>query len=186
MNVTFHELAAIAITQETAAGLDAFGESGARSRARAARAWAVAAFLAVGSHAIEDALPHYYPLPSPVDAALSLALVAGWLFLVRRRLRGPLLLVAFAALLPDIVDHLPDDLRKLGVPAPSWPNFFPWHWRSGSGSYPGRTGPLWLESLVNHAIVLAFCAASIVRTRQVWRWPTRRAGDSGRGAPHVF
>lgn len=173
MNVTFHELAAIAITQETAAGLAAF-DDGAPSAARRARAWTVAALLAVGSHGIEDALPHYYPLPSPVDAALSLALVAVWLVMLPRGLRGPLLLVGFAALLPDIVDHLPDDLRKLGLPAPTWPNVFPWHWRSGSGSWPGRTGPLWLESLVNHAIVLAFCAASILRTRHVLR---RRSGS---------
>lgn len=136
--------------------------------------------LAVGSHGVLDALPHYYPLPSAADAIVSILLVAAFLALVPRATRLPFLLVALAALLPDLVDHLPDDLRKYaGLPIPEIPNFFPWHWRSGSGSWPGRTGPLWLESLVNHAIVLAFCATSIVRTRHLLRSrPFSRAASS--------
>jgi hypothetical protein len=177
MNVTFHELAAIAIAQETAAGIQA------RPGRHVRWTWAGAVALGVLSHGVLDAIPHYYPLPSPVDAVLSIARVAGWCWLVPRWMRVPLLLVCLGALLPDIVDLLPGDLRRLyGVHLPVWPRVFPWHWPAGSGSHRGRlVGPYWFVSLVNHLIVLAFCAASIVRTRHLLR---RGAGPPGvRPAP---
>jgi hypothetical protein len=172
VNVAFHELVGIAITQETAAWLgppDAIGDA-APVPARRVFTWATAFGLAIMSHGILDALPHYYPLSSRGDTLVSILLVSFWLWLVPRWLRGPLLLIGLGALLPDIIDHVPDDLRKhlqLDIPVP--PNLFPWHWRTGSGSLPGRTGPLWIESLTYHVIVLAFCAAAILRTRRVWR-----------------
>jgi hypothetical protein len=162
VNVAFHELAGIAIAQETGLRL------GALPRRPGALAWTVACVLAVLSHGVLDALPHYYPLPSIIDAAVSIALVAGWLLLVPRWMRWPLFVVCVAALLPDIVDHGPKDLRRhLHLDLPVLPNVFPWHWPSGSGSLDGYTGPLWLESLTNHVAVVAFCATAILRTRRL-------------------
>ena len=159
MNVSFHELTGIALAAEAA------GRPGAR-----ARTWAVTGLLAVAAHGVLDALPHYYPLPPWADTVVSLALVGGALALAPRGTRLPMFLVCVAALLPDIIDHAPDDLRKhLGIPFPQVPNLFPWHWPRGSGSWRGRTGPDWLISWVNHGIVIAFCAAAILRNRQVWR-----------------
>ena len=172
MNVAFHELVGIAIAQETGARL------GTRASGRpGVRAWIVASGLALLSHGILDALPHYYPLPSAADVVVSVALVGAWLLLVPRWMRWPLFVVCLAALLPDIVDHFPKDVRRhLHIDLPVLPNLFPWHWRSDSGSLTGRTGPLWLESLTNHVIVLAFCATMIVRTRALLGLPraTRR------------
>jgi hypothetical protein len=167
VNVAFHELVGIAIAQETGARLGT-RESGKRAPV----AWTVAFVLAVLSHGILDALPHYYPLPSAVDGVVSITLVAAWLLLVPRWMRWPLFAIGFGALLPDIVDHLPKDLhRHLHLDLPVLPNLFPWHWRTDSGSLTGRTGPLWRESLTNHLIVLAFCATAILRTRHLLRGP---------------
>jgi hypothetical protein len=159
VNVAFHELTGIALAHE-AAGRPGGG----------ARRWAITCALAVASHGVLDALPHYYPLPPWVDAFAALVLVLGALALVPRGVRLPLFLVCLSALLPDIVDHAGDDLRKhLGIPFPQVPNLFPWHWPRGSGSWRGRSGPDWLISWVNHGIVLAFCAAAILRNRHLWR-----------------
>jgi hypothetical protein len=175
MNVAFHELAALAITHETAARLGPPGER-AGSTAPRAFAWAVAFGLALASHGILDGLVHYYPLGSWPDAALSLGMAAAWMALAPRWLWGPFLLVAAGAILPDAVDHVPRLLdRHLGLHLPQHAPLFPWHWRSDSGSYPGRTGPLWRESLTNHAIVIAFCAVSLYRTRGL----LRRAAHGG-------
>ena len=166
MNVTFHELAGVALAAE-AAGRAGTGTGTQRPRTGA---WAVTCGLAVASHGILDALPHYYPLPPWVDAILALLLVGGALALAPRGTRMPMFLVCLAVLLPDIIDHTPDDLRKhLGIPFPHWPNLFPWHWPRGSGSWRGRSGPDWLISRVNHAIVIAFCAVAIARNRRVWQ-----------------
>jgi hypothetical protein len=165
MNVAFHELAALAITQETAARL---GPPRAGTPTRAARAgvWAVAIVLGLASHGILDALPHYYPLGSWPDVGVSLALLGVWLWLVPRWVRLPLVLVCLAAVLPDFVDHTIRLLnRHFALGLPDHRPLFPWHWRSGSGSYPGRTGPLWRESLTNHLIVLLFAGVSLWRTR---------------------
>ncbi len=88
-------------------------------------------------------------------------------------------------MLPDIVDHVPEDLRRnfgLDVPVPA--NLFPWHWPSNKSSLPGLHGPLWRESLTYHVIVLAFTLTCIVRTRQLLSWrrqpatvPKRGGGD---------
>jgi hypothetical protein len=171
VNVAFHELAGVALAQETAAWLEARPPTAPPSRV----AWLLAVGLAVLSHGILDALPHYYPLPSAVDVAVSLALVAGGLAAFPRGRRWWLLAVCLAAVLPDIIDHVPDDLHRHVSPSiPVPPNLFPWHWLTGSGSLTGRTGPLWRESLTNHVIVVAFCAVAIVRTRHVLRpWAAR-------------
>jgi hypothetical protein len=167
MNASFHELVGIALAQEVGAR--------ATQPPGSARSWAAACLLAVASHGVLDALPHYYPLQSWEDAAVSLVLVGGWCLLVPRWMRGRLLLVCVAALLPDIIDHVPDDLRKrLGLPLPVLPNLFPWHWPAGQASWPGRSGPKWVISVVNHLIVVVFCAAAVVRTRQLLSWPGRR------------
>jgi len=117
LNVAFHELVGIALAQEV----------GARGPGVRARSWLAACALAVASHGVLDALPHYYPLPPPwADAVVSVVLVAGWCLLVPRWMRAPLLLVCVASLLPDIIDHVGDDLRKhLGIPFPVVPNLFP-------------------------------------------------------------
>jgi hypothetical protein len=168
LNVAFHELVGIALAHEVGARLRTDGGSNTSS-------WAAACMLAVASHGVLDALPHYYPLASWEDAVVSIVLVAGWCLMVPRWLRAPLLLVCVASLLPDIIDHAPDDLRKhLGLPFPVVSNLFPWHWPAGSGSWRGRSGPNWIVSVVNHLIVLGFCAASLIRTRQLLVWPGRR------------
>jgi hypothetical protein len=175
MNVAFHELVGIAIAQETGARL------GTRAGGRRDRvAWTVAFTLAVLSHGVLDALPHYYPFSSVMDGVVSLVLVGGWLLLVPRWLRWPLFAMCVAALLPDIVDHFPKDVRRhLHLDLPVLPNLFPWHWHSGSGSLEGSTGPLWRESLTNHVIVLAFCATAIVRTRSLLGRPGRDTAAKG-------
>jgi hypothetical protein len=177
MNVAFHELAALAITHETAARLGP-PEGRAGRRAAAAGAWIVASGLALASHGILDGLVHYYPLGSWLDAALSIGMAVAWMALAPRWLWGPFLLVAAASILPDVVDHVPRHLNHhFGLHLPPHAPIFPWHWRSDSGSYPGRWGPLWRESLTNHAIVIAFCAVSLFRTRRVLR---RAAGGGAR------
>src|SRR5690349_776525 len=100
MNVAFHELAALAITSETAAWIGAPGGAVPPARSRAARGWiwAVAFLLAVGSHGILDALPHYYPLGSWLDAGVSIVLVGGTLALAPRWLKLPLLAVCGGAI----------------------------------------------------------------------------------------
>jgi hypothetical protein len=161
VNVAFHELVGIALAHEAATSSESRQPPGAKR-------WGWTCALAVASHGIIDALPHYYPLAPWEDATASLVLVAVWCALVPRWMRKPLLLVCVAALLPDIVDHLSDDLRKhLGLPLPVLPNLFPWHWPEGSGSWRGRSGPNWIVSVVNHAIVVAFCATAIHRTRHL-------------------
>jgi hypothetical protein len=171
LNVAFHELVGIALFQEASAGLQR-QESPDTGRALV---WGVTCALAVGSHVVLDALPHYYPLTPWVDAVTSILLVGGWCLLVPRGLRRPLLLVCVAALLPDIVDHVPDDLRKHSSwPVPMVPNLFPCHWPAGSGSWRGRSGPNWIVSAVNHLIVVAFCAVALVRTRHLLRRPWHR------------
>jgi hypothetical protein len=170
VNVAFHQLVGIAITHETAAWMGAPLEAPDPAARTRATIWATAFGLAILSHGVLDALPHYYPLSSAADTLVSLALVAVWLCLIPRWLRGPLLLVGVGALLPDIIDHVPDDLRKhLGWNIPVPPNLFPWHWPTGSGSLPGRTGPLWIESLTYHLIVVIFCAVAIARTSHLLR-----------------
>jgi hypothetical protein len=179
VNVAFHELVAIALAHEA-------GTSGESPDACGAGRWAWTCVLAVASHGIVDALPHYYPLASWEDAIVSIVLVTVWCLLVPRRMRKPLLIVCVAALLPDIVDHGPDDLRKhLGLPFPALPNLFPWHWPAGSGSWRGRGGPNWIVSLVNHVIVVAFCATAIYRNRHLLSlpWNPRRAGQPPPGQP---
>jgi hypothetical protein len=171
MMASFHELVGIALAHETAARLD----PAAPNRRR----WltlTIACVLAVGSHGVLDALPHYYPLPSVPDAAVSIALVLTWLVLMPRWMRWPLLALCTAALLPDIIDHVPKDLRRhLHLDLPIMSPLFPWHWLTGSGSLRGQTGPLWRESVTYHVIVLAFCTAAIVRTRHLLAW--RSAGS---------
>jgi hypothetical protein len=170
VNVSFHALAGIAIAHETGGRL---GEISAFPAPHggppsAARAWSTAFGLAVLSHGILDGLPHYYPLGTWLDAAVSTALVAIWLVRIRPVLRVPLLVMCLAAISPDIIDHVPRDLnRHLGLHLPELPKLFPWHWRTGSGSMPGTTGPLWRESMTNHGIVVAFCAVVIFRTRHL-------------------
>jgi hypothetical protein len=171
MNVAVHELAGASLAFEAAARL---GAPGGRSRGGGrVVVWTVTFALAVLSHGVLDGLVHYYPLGHWPDALVSLALAAFLLARVPPWLRGPLLATMLGALAPDIIDHVPRDLDRqlhLGLSPP--PPLFPWHRRAGSGSYPGLfAGPLWLESLVNHGIVLAFCAAAMLRTRQVWLTP---------------
>jgi hypothetical protein len=165
VNVTFHELAGLAIAQETAAHL---GPPDGAGRGARAAAWAVAFGLGVLSHGILDALPHYYPLKGIEDAIGALALVAVWLWRAPRWMKLPLLAVCLAAVLPDAIDLLPADLnRDFGWHLPADHRVFPWHWRAGSGSWRGRWGPDWRVSLTNHLIVLAFCGTALVRTRAV-------------------
>lgn len=163
MNVAFHELVGVAIASEAGAYLAARGERGRRTT------WAAAGLLAIGSHALLDNAPHYYPLAPWLDATLSIALVAAAVWRAPGWMRGWLFAICVASLLPDIIDHVPEDLRKhLGLDIPVPPNFFPWHWPSNRASLPGRTGPYWIESLTNHAIVVAFATASLARTRGLW------------------
>jgi hypothetical protein len=178
MNVAFHGLVGIALAHEV-------GTSRESREAPGAKTWAWTCVLAVASHGILDALPHYYPLAPWEDAIVSLLLVTVWSALVPRWLRKPLLFVCVASLLPDIIDHVPDDLRKhLGIPFPALPNLFPWHWLVGSGSWRGRSGPNWVVSVVNHAIVVGFCATAIYRNRQLLSvpWTARRARQRPPGA----
>jgi hypothetical protein len=167
LNVAFHELVGIALAHEAGARLES-------PEGRGTTTWGAACVLAVGSHGILDALPHYYPLASWEDTIVSIVLFMVWWALVPRWMRRPLLAVCVAALLPDIADHVPDDLRKhLGIPFPPLPNLFPWHWPAGSGSWRGRSGPNWIVSLVNHGIVVAFCATAIHRNRHLLSLPWR-------------
>ena len=168
MNVAFHELAGIAIAQETAAWLGTPRAGRIVDRRRRGLVWAGAFVMAALAHGVLDALPHYYPLPPVGDAIVSMALVATWVWIAPPWLRLPLFVTCLGALVPDIIDHVPDDLHKhlhLDIPVP--PNFFPWHWNGGSGSLVGRSGPRWAESLTYHAIVVAFCLVAIARTSSV-------------------
>ena len=107
--------------------------------------------------------------------------------LIPRGMRRPLLLVCLAALLPDIVDHVPDDLRKhTGWAIPVLPNLFPCHFTGTTSSWPGRSGPKWIVSTVNHLIVVAFCAVALVRTQHLLRLPWRRESPTGLGQPRIF
>jgi hypothetical protein len=176
MNVVLHELVGIALAQE-ASGRFLLEQTSDRRRTGA---WATACALAVGSHVVLDFLPHYYPLTPWEDAVTSLLLVGSWCLLIPPRLRRPLLVVCLAALLPDIVDHVPDDLRKhTGWAVPVVPNLFPCHFTGATSSWPGRSGPKWIVSTVNHLIVLAFCTVALVRTRHLLRLPWRRESPPG-------
>jgi hypothetical protein len=173
VNVAFHEFVGIALAQEAAAWLGAPPPAPTGDETQRRRfTWGLTFALAVLSHGALDGLPHYYPLGSAGDTVVSILLVGGWLWMVPRWLRGPGFLICVGALLPDIIDHVPDDLRKhLGLPIPVPPNLFPWHWPTNTSSLVGRTGPLWVESTAFHVIVVAFATAAIARTRHVLRAP---------------
>ncbi len=171
MNVAFHELVGIAIAHEASAALGPpTAYDGGSTTQRRGTIWAAAFGLAVLSHGILDGLPHYYPLGIWPDTVVSIAFLAFWLTRVPRWMRVPVIVVCVGSLLPDIIDHVPRDLnRHLHLGLPEWPKLFPWHWREGSGSIPGKTGPLWRVSVANHAIVVAFCVTAFIRTRQLLR-----------------
>ena len=80
-------------------------------------------------------------------------------------------LEAAGALLPDVIDHVPEDLnRHLGTHLPVWPNVFPWHHRGGSGSLSGVVPrDARIASIANHVIVVAFCAATLWLSRRALR-----------------
>jgi hypothetical protein len=176
MNVAFHTLAGLAISQTAASRLKPAAAAGPPRRRLGRRDAGIAAAvfaLGVASHGVLDGLKHYYPLSSAGDALTSAALFCGWLALVPRRL-WPLFFIGFAgAIFPDLFDHVPRDLnRHLGLTLPVLPKVFPWHWPEGSGSLSGAHPPAFgVVSLANHVIVVSFCAVALWLTRDVLRLP---------------
>jgi hypothetical protein len=185
LNVAFHTLAGLAIGQSAAAAEALRAQAaappdadGRREGRRPGRRLAVAVVLALGvfSHGVLDALPHFYPFRGLGDAVATAALFIGWMSMVPRR-HWPLLVAACAgAVLPDVIDHLPRDLnRHLGLRLPVLPKLFPWHWPEGTGSLSGEQ-PLryHVVSMVNHVIVVSFCAAALWISRGILRRPGAR------------
>lgn len=165
MNVVMHALAGGAIAH--ACSRLATGDG---MKARGVALVAVA-LTAVASHGLLDWLRHGYPLPSRLDVALSLALSAIWLTLIRERLRLVFAVALAASFLPDVVDHVP---RLLHVASPLPTPLFPWHLPAWSGSlYPAsqihagtqlvalEAGKNRVASYLNHAVVVSTSFACI-------------------------
>jgi hypothetical protein len=178
MNVVFHTLAGLTIGQTAATRLDT-RRGGVRAPLRTGAIAAAVLVLGVLSHGVLDGLKHYYPFRARGDTLATAALFIGWLAMVPRRLWWPFIVGVAAAMLPDIVDHVPRDLnRHLGWHLPDLPPLFPWHWRESGASLSGPGPPrLHLVSLANHAIVVGICAALLWVTRGVLRRPGRAAAD---------
>jgi hypothetical protein len=176
LNVAFHALAGLAIGQTAACQAARAARPGARA------AIAAAAFvLGVMSHGVLDGLPHEYPLRWLGETITSLTLVTTWMVITRPGYRALPLIAIAGALLPDVIDHVPEDLnRHLGTHLPVWPNVFPWHHRGGSGSLSGVVPrDARIASIANHVIVVAFCAATLWLSRQALR--ARAASPRSRG-----
>jgi hypothetical protein len=166
LNVAFHALAALAIGQTAACRAAAATRPGAR-----AGIIAIAFVLGVMSHGVLDGLPHEYPFRWLGDTIASLALVTTWMLITRPGYRALPLIAIAGALLPDVIDHVPEDLnRHLGTHLPVLPNLFPWHHRGGSGSLSGIVAPdARGASIANHIIVVAYCAAMLWLSRRALR-----------------
>ena len=166
MNVAFHALAALAIGQTAACRAATATRPGARA------AIAVVAFvLGVMSHGVLDGLPHEYPFRALGDTLTSLALVTTWMAITRPGYRMLPIIALAGALLPDVIDHVPEDLnRHLGTHFPVLPNLFPWHHRGGSGSLSGAVPrDARIASIANHVIVVVYCGAMLWLSRRALR-----------------
>src|SRR5262245_41610927 len=178
MMVPFHILAAAAIAHLAVASLK--GATDPTPRAPGIAMIAAVGVLAVLSHGILDGLKHGYPLSPLVGTACGALLGIAWCLMVRPHLALLFVVAMAGSIAPDVIDLGPEILREqTGIALLSHADFFPWHWRQGSGSMeagdPDRARDLRVPrnqavSYTNHAIVLAFSIASILRSPGAFRW----------------
>ncbi len=169
MNATFHTLA----------GLAAAAVLSSRHQVRGSALFVAAAdlpLLAVGfilgvlTHGLLDFAPHSYPIKSPADVALSLALFTTAFVFAKRR-NWLLLGVCFlGSISPDLVDLGPAQFNKrLGWSLPVV-KCFPWHWPQHSGSiYDGSRG---LASFFCHLVLVGTSAGFVYVVRRQLFWPS--------------
>ena len=156
MNVTFHMLSAVA----TAAILSSKQKDRTLHQPFAPNLPIVAAGFVLGVfvHGVLDYAPHSYPIRPVGDVAISLALVALAMTLVKPRCRLLLGACSLGGVFPDLVDLGPAIVNKhLGWSLPVV-KLFPWHWRKYSGSiYDGKR----FDSFLCHILVIAASLISL-------------------------
>lgn len=181
MNVAFHTLAGLAISQTAAARRERRAVDGVPAAPGGGRRDLVTPLvvfvLAIFSHVVLDDLQHFYPFRAFGDTTTTALLFFGWMSMVPRRYWALYILGVAGAILPDVIDHVPEDLnRHLGLHLPVLPNLFTCHWREGTGSLSGpHPVRFHIVSVVNHIIVVSFCAAALWISRGVLRRPGSRA-----------
>jgi len=166
LNVAFHTLSALAIGQTAAVRMDA---ADGRRRRISIAVWVFV--LGVMSHGVLDGLPHEYPFKWLGDTISTTVLVVTWMAIVQPRHRALLLLAIGAAVLPDVIDHVPRDFnRHLGTHLPELTKLFPWHHRGGSGSLSGEVPfDARVASIAYHLIVVTFSGVLLWLSRGVLR-----------------
>jgi hypothetical protein len=159
MNTTFHMLAGVAV------GAACSRWETRHEIARLGLGFATSVLL----HGVMDVTPHSYPISSPLDVALGLAIAASALFLARQAVRPLLVACCLGSVFPDLVDLAPAIInRHTGLSLPT-PEFFSWHWRTYSGSMYG--GSRNIESWLYHLMVVVIAASSIyILRRRLFRF----------------
>jgi hypothetical protein len=148
MNTTFHMLA-------VAVGAACSRWETRHEIARLGLGFAMSVLL----HGVMDVTPHSYPINSALDVVLGLAIAASAVFLARRAVRPLLVGCCLGSIFPDLVDLAPAIInRHTGLSLPTT-EFFPWHWKTYSGSLYGGTRNI--ESWLYHLIVVVIAASSI-------------------------
>ncbi len=148
MNELFHVISSIGIT---ASLMDT--ETAADSGSLRDQLPTMVFTFSVGiiSHAVLDYMPHTYPIKSKVDVIVSIIAVSILLILARKPYRLVVASSILGCILPDIIDIGPRMLNAyFGLAVPIHDLFFPWHWKSYSGSLYNQG---YAVSAINHALV---------------------------------
>lgn len=129
---------------------------------------ATGAFIAFVSHALLDYTPHCYPINSKIDVIGGFILLLALVFFARKEYRLIMFATLFGAILPDLIDLLPDILNKqLKLDLPGFPKIFPWHWKIYSGSiYNGHCG----TSHINIAMICIAVFTLIILKHKTVKW----------------
>ncbi len=150
MNELFHVISSIGIAASLA-DTEAAEDTGSLRHQLPAVVFSFSAGII--SHAFLDYIPHTYPIKSKVDVIVSIIAVSILLILTRKSYRLVVASSILGCILPDIIDIGPRMLNAyFGLAVPIHGLFFPWHWKSYSGSLYNQGH---IVSAIDHALVFA-------------------------------